>query len=57
MLRRPSLHLFVFAHPDGAQTEDGDLPGVPVRQAVEGENLVHLAISPGIPSAAVIAIF
>ncbi len=30
------LYLLVLAHPDGAEAQDRDLPGVPVGQAVEG---------------------
>ena len=44
------LEGFVGAHPDRAEAEDGDLPGVPVVQAVEAEDLVELAVAPGVPA-------
>ncbi len=46
-----ALERFVPAHPDRTQSEDGHLPGVPVGQAVEAEDLIELAVAPGIPAA------
>ena len=50
------LHFLVPAHPDRAQAQDRHLPGVPVRQAVEGEDLVHLAVAPRVPAAVCVAV-
>ena len=49
----PLLEGFVGAHPDGAEAENGDLPGVPVVKAVEGEDLVELAVAVRVPSAVI----
>jgi hypothetical protein len=51
------LHLLVSAHPDGPEAEDRNLPGVPVRKAVEGEDLVELAVAPRVPAAVGVAVF
>ena len=40
----------VWAHPDRTETENGNLPGVPVLQAVEAQDLGELTIAPGIPT-------
>ena len=48
-LRRLPLDRFVLAHPDRAQAQDRDLPGVPVGQPVEGDDLVELAVAVGVP--------
>ena len=48
--RRPCLDFLVVAHPDGTESEDRDLPGVPIGEAIEAENLGEFAIPPGIPA-------
>ncbi|TMA35623.1 MAG: hypothetical protein E6J79_14715 [Deltaproteobacteria bacterium] len=45
-----ALQGLVAAHPDGAEAEHGDLPGVPVLEAVEREDLPELADPPGVPA-------
>ena len=40
----------------GPRPEDRYLPGVPVGQAVEGEDLVHLAVAPGVPATVGVAV-
>ena len=40
-LRRPAAGPGVVALPDRRQAEDGDLPGIPVVQAVEGQDLTE----------------
>ncbi len=42
--------LGILGHPDGTEAENGDLPGVPVGQAVEGKDLIELAIAPRVPA-------
>ena len=49
--RRALLDRLVAAHPDRPQPEHGDLPGVPVGEAVEAEDLGELAVATGIPAA------
>ncbi len=53
---RLPLDLLVAAHPDRPEPEDRHLPGVPVGQAVEAEDLVELAVAPGVPAAAFAAV-
>jgi hypothetical protein len=53
LLERPGrllLELLVSAHPDRAQTENRDLPRVPVSEPVEGDDLVELAVAVGVPA-------
>ena len=45
------FHGLVAAHPDGPQAEHADLPGVPVGEAVEAQDLGELADAPGVPTA------
>ncbi len=40
----------VLALPDRAEAQDGDLPGVPVAEAVEAEDLVQLGDPGGVPA-------
>ena len=49
-LRGLLLERLVGTHPDRSQPEDGHLPGVPVGQPVEAEDLVELAVAPGVPA-------
>jgi len=44
----PFLHFFIVAHPDRPEAQDGDLPGVPVVEGVKGQDLVELAVAPGV---------
>ena len=44
------LDRFVAAHPDRAEPENRHLPGVPVLEAVEAEDLGELADPPGVPA-------
>jgi hypothetical protein len=55
-LRRLPLDLLVIAHPDRPEAQDSDLPGIPVGKAVEAENLIELAVAPGVPAAVVAAV-
>ena len=48
--RRALAHGGVLALPDRAEPEDRDLPGVPVRQPVEGRDLVEGADPGGVPA-------
>ena len=43
------LGLLVLAHPHRAQPEHGDLPGVPVGQGVEAQDLVQVVDPGGVP--------
>ena len=49
--RRALLDRLVAAHPDRSEPEHRDLPGVPVGEAVEAEDLGELAVAPGVPAA------
>ena len=51
-----ALDLLVAAHPDRPEAEDRHLPGVPVGQAVEAEDLVEFAVAPGVPAASLAAL-
>ena len=42
--------LLVVTHPDWAQAQDGDLPGIPVLQSVKAQHLIEGAIPVGIPA-------
>ena len=44
------FHPFVGAHPDRAQTQNGDLPGVPIAESIKPENLVVLTDAPHVPT-------
>ena len=46
----PGARLGVRALPHRAEAEDGDLPGVPVVQAVEAEDLIEGRIAGGVPA-------
>ena len=50
------LYGLVIAHPDGAQAENGHLPGVPIRKAVKPQNFVEGTVSVGVPPAIVAAV-
>ena len=50
MLGGAAFHGLVAAHPDRAEAEHGDLPRVPVLQAVECKDLRELADPPGVPA-------
>ena len=54
VFQQPSRLLFdrlVISHPNGPQTQDAHLPGVPVGQAVETEDLIEIHIAIGTPTA------
>ena len=46
----PLLDLFVLTHPDRAQAQHRDLPGVPICEPVEGQDFGEFAVAPGIPA-------
>ena len=52
----PLLHLFILRHPDRAQTQDRNLPGVPVGQAVETEDFVEAGYPVSVPSLGAVAV-
>ena len=51
-LRRARLRRLVVALPDRAETQDGDLPCVPVTEAVERQHLAEGADTGGVPATA-----
>jgi hypothetical protein len=53
---RPAASALRWRSSRWAQAQDGDLPGVPVVQPVEGQDLVELAVAPGVPAAAGVAV-
>ena len=46
------LGRLVLALPDGAEAQDGDLPGVPVAETVERQQLTECTDACGVPATA-----
>ena len=55
-LRRAAAGCGVLALPDRPQTQDGDLPGVPVVQAVKGQDLTERRDPAGVPALVGVAV-
>src|SRR5829696_9122481 len=55
-LGRTSAGPAIVALPDRPQAEDGDLPGIPVVHAVEGQDLAERRDPAGIPALVAIAV-